>query len=77
VLRRAASSSYDTSFFEEQSSLIRESFEDKDLLSFDTSSWETLNSSLWHSSSVMVKRWLLTKVVMELLASQYSLPKLS
>jgi hypothetical protein len=54
-----------------------ESFEDKDLLSFDTSSWDSFNSSLLRSNSVMVNRWLVSKVVRELLASRYSLPKLS
>jgi hypothetical protein len=53
-----------------------ESFKDKDLLSFDTSSWDSFNSSLLHSNSAMVKRWLLSKVVRELLASRYSLSRL-
>jgi hypothetical protein len=69
---RVATSSFrscDISFFEAWSSLIMESFEDKDLLSFDT--------SLLRSNSAMVKRWLLSKVVRELLASWYSLSKMS
>jgi hypothetical protein len=77
IVRRAASSSCVTSFLEARNSLMAESLVDNSLPSRDTSSWEALSSSRWWSKSDMVKRWLLSRMVKEVLASRYILSRLS
>jgi hypothetical protein len=76
IFRRVVSNSYDTNLFEAQRSLMVESLEDRDLLSADTSSWDSFSSFLLRSSSSMVNWWLLSKVVRELEVSLYNLSRL-
>jgi hypothetical protein len=67
-----ASSSCATSFFEARRSLMVESLVDNSYPSRWTSSWDTCSSWRWWSRSDIVKRWLLSKIVKELLASRYN-----
>jgi hypothetical protein len=77
VASRAASSSWMTNFLEACRSLMMESLLYTNYLSRRTSSWDTCSLRRWWSRSDIVKRWLLSKMVKELLASRYNLSRLS
>jgi hypothetical protein len=77
VASQAASSSWAFNLLEARRSLMMESLLDTNYLSRRISSWDTCSSWRWWSRSVMVKRWLLSKMVRELLASRYNLSRLS
>jgi hypothetical protein len=77
VASQAASSSWATDLLEARRSLMAESLLDTNYLSRRISSWDTCSSWWWWSRSAMVKRWLLSKMVKELLVSRYNLSRLS
>jgi hypothetical protein len=67
VASRATSSSWTTDLLQARRSLMMESLLDTNCLSRRISSWDTCSSWRWWSRSVLVKRWLLSRIVREVL----------